>query len=315
MGSNMEIRQLEIFASVARNRSFSKAAEDMYISQPSVSAHINALEKALGAQLLARNTKGVSLTKTGTDFLAYAQKILSLRDQAILSASGGDRGAGGAIDIVSSTIPAQHLLPDIIASFAKEWPNIVFRVTQADSRGVEREMGSFRYDFGMVGAAPDGDGFSHCPIYNDELVLVLPPDALQQAESIRSRFADYITHAPFVMRETGSGTRVEIEALLTKIGVDPRSLHVPAYFSDSHSILLAVSRGLGVSLVSKIAAAMYVDAGLVEMIEMDSPLFRRQIHLLYNKELWLSPVQQAFADHARSYYLQDADGAGPLSIS
>ena len=299
----MEIRQLEIFVSVARNRSFSKAAEDMYISQPSVSAHVNSLEKALGAQLLVRNTKGVSLTKTGTDFLAYAQKILSLRDQALLSVNNGDRSVNGVIDIVSSTIPAQHLLPEIIASFKKQWPNIIFRVKQADSRGVEREMGSFRYDFGMVGAVPEDIGFSYCPIYNDELALVLPNGMPYDAESIRGHFADYIIQTPFIMRESGSGTRVEIETLLSKIGVDPRNLIIPAYFSDSHSILLAVSHGLGVSLISKVAAAMYVEAGLLKMIEMDSPLFRRQIHLLYNKELWLSPVQQAFADHARHFYL------------
>jgi DNA-binding transcriptional LysR family regulator len=298
----MEIRQLEIFACVAKNRSFSKAAEELFTSQPSVSAHIHSLEKGLGAQLLVRNTKGVSLTKTGVDILAYAQKILSLRDQAALCANGGDQSASGAIDIVSSTIPAQHLLPEIIASFQKQWPNIVFRVKQADSREVEREMGGFRYDFGMVGTVPDGDSFQHCPVFDDELVLILPNDAVEADESIRERFAAYVLQVPFIMRESGSGTRVEIETLLAKIGVDTHDLHIPAYFSDTHSILLAVARGMGVSLISKVAATMYVEAGVLRMVEMGSPLFRRQIHLLYNKELWLSPVQQAFADHAKRFY-------------
>lgn len=298
----MEIKQFEIFVCVARNLSFSKAAETMYISQPTVSACISSLEKALGVQLLIRNTKEVSLTKAGLDFLGYAQKILSLRDQAMQSVSGEDKNVKAAVDIISSTIPAQHLLPEIIASFNKQWPNIIFRVEQADSRQVEREMSGFKYDFGVVGTVPGDDRFIHFPVYDDELVLILPKDARQSCESIRKNFADYILGAPFIMRESGSGTRAEVEALFSKIGVDSRDLCIPAYFSDAHSILLAVSRGMGVSLIPKVAAAMYVEAGLIKAVEMRSPLFRRQIYLMYNKELWLSPLQQAFADHMRQFY-------------
>ena len=297
----MEMKQLEIFVCVARNLNFSKAAEEMYISQPSVSAGISALEKAVSSQLLVRNTKGVSLTKTGIDFLAYAQKILALRDQAMHRLSGEDRSANGAVDIIASTIPAQHLLPGMIASFQQQWPHIAFRVEQADSHRVEQDMGGFRYDFGMAGTVPDAGRFHAFPVFDDELVLAVPKDAEQESDSIREHFAEYILHTPFIMRESGSGTRKEIETMLSKVGVDIRDLRVPAYFSYAHSILLAVSRGMGVSLVSKVAAKLYREAGLVRIVEMNAPLFRRRIFLLHNKELWLSPVQQAFASHARQY--------------
>ena len=298
----MEIKQIEVFVCVARTLNFSKAAEEMYISQPSVSAHISALEKILGSQLLIRNTKGVSLTKTGLDFLVYAQKMLSLRDQAIQSVNGEDRNIHGSIDIIASTIPAQHLLPEIISSFQRYWPNIVFRLEQADSYRVEQAMSSFRYDFGMVGASPETGRFNHFPVFNDELVLAVPNGVSQESGSIRDNFTEYIQQTPFIMRESGSGTRREIETMLSKVGLDVRDLHIPAYFSDTHSILLAVSRGMGVSLVSKVAAKMYTEAGLLKTVEMNDPLFRRQIFLLHNKELWLSPIQQAFSDHARQYY-------------
>lgn len=301
----MEIKQLEAFVRVAKNLSFSKAAAEMYVSQPTVSANISSLEKSLGVQLLIRNTKEVSLTKSGLDFLVYAQKILSLQEQATHSVSGGGRDAAGVIDVISSTIPAQHLLPEIIASFQKQWPNIIFRVAQADSRQVEREMNGFRYDFGMIGTVPVSDRFIHYPVYDDELVLATPIDAPESADAMRGNFKEYITGVSFIMRESGSGTRAEIEALLSKIGVATRELRIAAYFSDAHSILLAVSKGMGVSLISKVAAAMYVDAGLLKTVEMNSPLFYRQIHLLHNKELWLSPIQQAFADYARQFYSND----------
>ncbi|MCL1917072.1 MAG: selenium metabolism-associated LysR family transcriptional regulator [Peptococcaceae bacterium] len=297
----MDIKQLEIFVCLARTLNFSKAAEELYISQPSVSAQISSMEKSLGAQLFVRNTKGVSLTKTGLNVLVYAQKILSLRDQAIHSVNGG-QNTDGTIDIISSSIPAQHVLPEIIASFQNHWPKIVFHVEQADSHRVEQEMSSFRYDFGLMGTLPDDHRFTYYPVYDDELVLVIPKNVEQKNKSIQENFADFIRQTPFIMREPGSGTRKEIENLLSKIGVGLRDLRIPAYFSDAHSILLAISRGMGVSLISKIAATMYVEAGLLKAVEMNDPLFRRQIYLLCNKELWLSPMQHAFVDYTRQFY-------------
>ena len=302
----MEIKQLETFVCVARNLNFSKAAEELFISQPSVSAQISSLEKSLNVQLMARNTKGVSLTKTGLGFLGYAQKILSLRDQAIHDVKGDDSSSSNAIDIISSTIPAQNLLPEMIASFQKLWPNTIFRLKQADSQRAFQKMGSFRYDFGMVGTVPDEGRFNSFPVFDDELVLAVPKDVEQDSESIRGNFNDFILQKPFIMREAGSGTRKEIETLLLKIGVDLRGLKIPAYFSDAHSILLAVSHGMGISLVPKIAAKTYVESGLLRTVEMNNPLFCRQIHLIYNKELLLSPVQKAFADHARHFYCADS---------
>ena len=298
----MEIKQLEIFVCVAKKLSFSKAAEDMYISQPTVSAQISALEKSLGAGLLVRNTKGVSLTKSGEDFLQYAQKILTLRDQALQSTTGRNKELTGTIDIISSTIPAQHLLPALIASYQKSWPNIVFRVEQADSERVISEIGGFQYDFGMIGTVPKSDRFVHYPIYDDEFVLVTPKNFPHNAPAIQKNFTQVIKEFPFIMREAGSGTRAETENLLTKVGVDINELKVPAYFADTHSILSAVASGMGVSLVSKVAASMYVEAGLLTAVDMNDSRFGRQIHLIYKKELWLSPSQQAFAEHVRGYY-------------
>ena len=237
--------------------------------------------------------------------MTYAQRILSLRELAVHSVNSEDRSACGDIHIISSTIPAQHLLLEIIASFKAQWPNILFRVEQADSRQVERKMSGFRYDFGMVGTIPDDDRFVHYPVYEDELIVAISNDTAESPEMIREKFAEYVTRMPFIMRESGSGTRAEIEALLSKLGVDSRALQVAAYFSDAHSILLAVSHGMGISLVSKVAAAMYVEAGLLRAVEMSSPLFHRQIHLLHNKELWPSPVQKAFIGHAKRFYRGD----------
>ena len=313
----MEIRQLETFVAVAKNLNFSKAAEEVHMSQPTISIHIKALEDYLNTQLLVRSTKEVALSKAGKSFLVFAKKILAVRDQALADASGEDANAAGSIDILSSTIPAQYLLPEIIASFLKRRPNVIFRIAQTDSQQVQQDMSDFRYDFGFVGTVPDSDCFVHYPLCNDELVLIHPNDVPPppvctlgaddpSPQTMRGAFSEYIRRVPFVMRESGSGTRVEIEKIFSKMGVGIRDLHVAAYFPDAQSILRAVSKGMGVSLVSKVAATMYVDAGLLKAAEMNDPLFHRQIHLIHNKKLWLSPTQQFFCDHARQFYGNNA---------
>jgi DNA-binding transcriptional LysR family regulator len=298
----MEIKQLEAFAAVAKNLSFSKAAEELFLSQSTVSSHISSLEKDLGVQLFIRNTKGVSLSKPGEEFLVYAQKILSVKEQALSSLNGSNSDSDKSIEIISSTIPAQHLLPEIIAAFKKQWPKITFHVKQVDSREVEKAMTGFQYNFGMTGTVPHDPRFVYYPVYDDELVLVTPQNTPESSETIRENFHDFITLNPFITREKGSGTRTEFEMLLSKFGVDINKLQTTLSFSDTHGVLNAVSRGMGVSLVSKVAATMYAKADMIRLIEMNTPLFHRKIYLLYNKEFWLTPNQQAFADIARQFY-------------
>ncbi|MDR0513377.1 MAG: LysR family transcriptional regulator [Treponema sp.] len=298
----MEIRQLETFVCVARNLSFSRAAEEVNLSQPTISTHISSLEDYLGVQLLVRNTKEVSITRAGEDFLIVAQKMLSIRDQALHDVKCNEYNACGNISILSSTIPAQHLLPELSAAFQEQYPNVIFRVEHADSRTVEQSMSAFRYDFGFMGTAPDDSRFVHYPVCEDELVLVVPNDTVINNMSIHEGFAGFITEVPFITRGSGSGTRTEIESIFSKIGVDVRKLRIAAYFSDNHSILNAVSKGMGVSLISRVAAALYAQAGLLKAIDLDSSLFSRQIYIVHNKELFLSPIQQLFCDHARNFY-------------
>lgn len=298
----MELKELEAFVAVVRHRSFSRASEALYFSQSTVSAHIASLENSLGAQLLVRTTKKLSLTAAGREFYTYAHNILTLRDQALQNIGRGDRDARSSIHILASTLPAQHLLPEMIAGFRQKWPNVVFHIDQADSREVLDTMTEFRYDFGFVGTAPTDRRFTHCPIYLDRMLLALPGDMTFNGDAIRRDFASFVRKHPFIMRERGSGTRAEIEALLERLGVTPSELQIPAYFSDTHSILLAVSRGLGISLVSAVSAAMHVAAGAVAAVDMHDPLFIRQIYLFYNRELRLPPVQQAFAEHVQSFY-------------
>lgn len=297
----MEMKQLEAFCAVARHLSFSRAAKELFLSQPTISAQIAALEQKLGVQLVARTTKEIALTPAGRDFAVYAGNILALRDRA-LQEFGAATPARGTLHILSSTVPAQHLLPEVVAAFRRDHPKVVFHVDQADSRAVMEGMTGFRYDFGFVGTAPADPRFVHHPVYLDKLVLALPQGLRAEPDAIRRDVAAFLRSHPILMREQGSGTRYETENLFAKLGITPQGLDVAAYFADTHSILQAVAQGLGIALVSKVSAALHIDAGLIAAVEVNSDLFARQIHLLYRRELTLSPLQQAFADFVRGFY-------------
>ena len=115
----MNLKQLEAFVRVAETKSFSAAAKKLYLTQPTVSAHIASLEKELNTCLLVRNTKGVSLSESGKELYAYAEQILEL-EQKIRTRFGLDGGASGSVlRIASSTVPSQYLLPDIMSHFRK----------------------------------------------------------------------------------------------------------------------------------------------------------------------------------------------------
>lgn len=145
----MDLKQLEAFVYVAKLNSFSKAADTIYLSQPTISSHINALEKELGTQLLIRSTKEVYPTKSGLDFFVYAQNMLALRDEAIHSVAQGGSSIRGEISLLASSVPAQYLLPSLIAVFQKSYPDILFKVRQSDSEQVGKMLSNCIYDFGI----------------------------------------------------------------------------------------------------------------------------------------------------------------------
>jgi DNA-binding transcriptional LysR family regulator len=298
----MEMKQLEAFIAVVQHNSFSKAADMIYLSQPTISAHISSLENEIGAQLLIRSTKAVYPTQTGKELFHRAKNILVLRDEAISSASKVDHEVNGEISILASSVPAQFLLPEIITAFRKQYPHVVFRVHQADSLQVFEGLLGYRYDFGVVGTSVHSRNLITVPFYRDTLVMIAPKAMIINKGEMQRNLAAFLRQQPFVMRGDGSGTRVEMEQLLQKQGVCVQNLNVVAYFCDTQSILSAVSHGMGVSFVSKVAATAYEKLGQIKVYDLDQQEFSREIQLAFKKEMVLSPLQRLFVNYLENYF-------------
>ena len=146
----MNLKQLEAFARVAETKSFSEAAKRLYLTQPTVSAHVSALEKELGVCLLLRTTKEVSLTEEGKALYGYAVQMLDL-EQEIREHFGRRKSGKSVLRIAASTIPSQYLLPEIMVRFRERYPGVRLSVAETDSAGVVGQIVSGEADIGFAG--------------------------------------------------------------------------------------------------------------------------------------------------------------------
>lgn len=289
----MQLKQLEVFAQVARLRSFSRAADALYLTQPTVSAHIAALEHELDAQLVLRTSRGVQLTPAGQALLHYAVQIIGLMGKAEEAVHAAGASLQGTLTIAASTVPSQYLLPRVLAKLRQRWPQVHFQISQGDSGEAARRVAEHEAELGVIGAPVRRAGCECIPCGGERLVLAVPnsppyadlPDAPSPA---------LLKTLPFLVREPGSGTRRQSEAFLRSIGVDPRSLQAAAQLQSTEAVLQGVRYGLGVAMVSGLAAAQWVCAGQVRacFTECENPLLNRQFYLFYRRGCPLSPAAE-----------------------
>ena len=296
----MHFKQVEAFVNVIRHKSFSKAAEAIYLSQPTISAHISSLENELGVCLIVRSTKEVYPSAAGQIFYQYALEMLRLRDRAILEVQSYSTEVRGELDIAASTVPSQYILPELLPSLVEKYPKVFFSVRQYDSGEVVGRIVNMEAEVGMTGTAPDKGACAFEPFMDDQLVLIAPntPEYQEMAELAPS----VLRSLPVIVRESDSGTRREAEEFLLGAGVDPKSLHVVAQMQSTESIKQAVRKGLGVSVISRLAAADFLESGDVLELKLQSTHPQRSFYLVYHKKRPLSPAAEVFVKEVRARF-------------
>ena len=299
----MDFKQLEAYVKVYELQSFSKAARGLFLSQPSVSAYISSLEKEMGAQFIHRSTKKFVPTKAGTLFYEYAKEMLAVRDKSANHIRDVMEGNAGSVDILASSVPAQYILPKVLGAFHGVYPNIMFNIEQADTADVVKGVAAHKSEIGFVGAKIDNPNCVYEDFMTERLILIAPFDARFKArfENMGSEgVTDLLYNEYFVMREAGSGTRLEYEQHLKVLGVKSGKLKVSACFSNTQSIIHAVASGLGVSIVSEIAARQYVEHKMVLPFYLND-LPQRHFYIVRKKHGVLMPNAEALVRFIRSY--------------
>lgn len=303
----MNLKQLEAFVQIADNGSFSKAAKDLFLTQPTISAHISALEKELNTRLFVRNTKEVRLSDSGTVLYDYAKQMIVLQKKIEDAFAPREENAQQCITIAASTIPAQYLLPGILANFNEKYPNQQFKILESDSAKVVEQVVNHSVDIGFTGTVIDKRLCKYIPFYQDELVVITPNSEKYRKIKEEHTNANWILGEALIMRETGSGTRKEAEKQLRKIGVNPNRLNVIASMENSEAIKKAVAIGMGVSVISRLAAEEEIAKGTLLALPISTEDLRRDINVIYNRNLQLSRSSEKFIKVVKEMYKKKDD--------
>jgi len=298
----MNLKQLEAFVQISDSGSFSKAAKDLFLTQPTISAHISTLEKELNTRLFVRNTKEVRLSDSGKILYDYAKQITVLQKKIEDTFAVREEKAQQCLTIAASTIPAQYLLPGILARFNEKYPNQQFKVLESDSAKVVEQVVNNTVDIGFTGTVIDKRLCKYIPFYQDELVVITPNTEKYLELQKQNTNATWVAQEALIMREAGSGTRKEAEKQLRRIGVNPTKLNVIASMESTEAIKRAVSNGMGISVISKLAVEEEIEKGSLLSIPVSIDDMRRDINVIYNRNLQLSRVSERFVKVVKEMY-------------
>ncbi|MCT4631251.1 MAG: selenium metabolism-associated LysR family transcriptional regulator [Firmicutes bacterium] len=288
----MDFKQLESFITIAKLKSFSKAAEKLYLTQPTISNHIHILEKELGTILLNRSNKNVTLTSAGEILYKYSISILNKRDHAYFALDQFKGKIEGILEISSSTIPEQYFLTDVLYKFNKLYPEVKYSLHRFDSTKVVERILLGDIDFGIVGAKKDNNQLEYIEIFQDEIVLVAPNnDKFFEIDELE--IEDLIEHK-YIFRENGSGTRNKIEEYLSSKKIDVETLDILGYVENNETIKKLVEMNMGIAFLSKLAVKKELENSTLKEIRIDDFKIQRSFYFVYHKSRVLSPLAETF---------------------
>ena len=296
----MNLRQLEAFVQVSESGSFSKAAKELFLTQPTISAHISSLEKELNVRLFIRNTKEVSLSDDGKDLYRYAKQITDL-EKAIEERFYMDSDDGKHfITIAASTIPAQYLLPKVLMCYRERYPKEQIKIMETDSSEVVTQVVDHMVDVGFTGTVLEKKHCKYIPFYKDELAVITPdtPEYRILKEQNRDDI-DWIKRKPLILREEGSGTRKEAEKQLKNAGISMENLDIVASIANQETIKKSVKQGMGITVLSRLAAE---DEDGLLIFPIPGADEGRDINLVYNKNYQMTRSADRFIRIVKEVY-------------
>jgi predicted ATPase/DNA-binding transcriptional LysR family regulator len=291
--------RLRAFAAVARTGSFSRAAEELYVSQPAVSKHVASLEAELGARLFNRSRSGVTLTPAGSslaDYVLRAEALLANARRALVA-----EPETGVLALAASGIPGTYLLPEPLAAFHAAYPQVDVDFRLLTSGEALELVRAHRVEIAVVGGLDAPAELESEPLVEDELVLAGPPTLGGR----RLRPQD-LTGQTWISREEGSSTRAAVEAARWQLGLHAvRTLELPSW----EAVKRAVARGAGITAISRFALELELQAGALAILDVPRWRVSRTISVIRARGVPLTPPAERFLDLLRKTYAAEEDAA------
>ncbi|WP_195937702.1 selenium metabolism-associated LysR family transcriptional regulator [Romboutsia sp. 1001713B170131_170501_G6] len=297
----MDFKQLEVFVAVCKYESFSKAAKELFLTQPTVSSHINNLEKELGTVLINRNNKNLTLTKSGEILYNHAILILNNCKKAVYDIKEYSEKIEGIIDIACSSIPESYIIPNFLNNFSKQFKDVKFNISHYDSKSAISEILNERISFGLVGSKSNNPQIEYIDLMDDELVLITPLDlALPNSNGFID--VDLLYSLKLIMRKEGSGTKDLIINKLKSNDFDTDKLDVIAHLESNESVKKLVQSGLGVSFVSYISCIDELESKKLNIYRVKNIEFKRKFYFIYSRKKVFTPLENKFLIGLYKYF-------------
>lgn len=297
----MDFKQLETFVQVVNLESFSKAAEKLFLTQPTITSHIQNLECELDTLLINRSGKNISTTEAGKLLYKHALNIINLRDTAKFDLGLYKGKIQGHLEISSSSIPRQYVLPYIIKEFTKKYPDITLSIKDNDSKNVLEDLITGYNDFGIVGAKFESTNLEYIELLEDELVIITPHNKNIYLNEDMSLNIEFLTQEKIILREKGSGTRLLFENSIKSAGINFNNLNIAACINDTETIKKFVELDLGISIISKRAVEREIRLGTLKSYKIKNLDLKRKFYFVYHKNRHLSPLGQTFKSFVIDY--------------
>jgi DNA-binding transcriptional LysR family regulator len=294
----MDLKTLEVFCRIVELRSFTRAAEVVSLTQPTVSGHIKDLEEELDLRLLDRVGRSVTPTRAGEILYGYARRILGLRAEAQQAISEHKGGLRGDLALGGSNIPGSYVLPPLIAVFKRDHPEAAIVLHVKDSRDIVRGVGDGTYEVGVVGGRFEEGRVRYDRYGEDELVLAVPAShAWAGRTTVRLR---ELVEQPMIMRERGSGTRKVMEKAMARQALSPDRLRVVLEVTSNEAVRQALKAGAGIAVISRRAVHDDVRCGLAAALRIQGVRMIRDFFLVTHRTRSRSPLGEAFLGFLRS---------------
>lgn len=290
--------QLEIFVTTVECNSFTKAAENLFLVQSTVSAHISALEQALGMQLIERNArKKFSLTENGRKVYSEAKDVL---ERCYTLQAQCEELSGRQLIIGASTVPTQCILPKVLPAFLQQRPSISYQLRKGDSAAIHAMLEGGEIRIGFVGMEMDCRRYAYVPVAEDRLVLICANnEKFRHFQEMKIAGSEILMTEPLLSRENGSGTKRAFDRYLEKNEIAPERVHIVAQIESPETIRNMVMQGVGISVVSELTVSGEIEKGNLLCFDLGENCDQRKIYLTWRKEKLLSGLERDFIHYVQ----------------
>jgi DNA-binding transcriptional LysR family regulator len=294
----MADRRLQVFHTVARLLSFTKAAETLHMTQPAVTFQIRQLEEHFNTRLFDRTHNRISLTAAGQRVYEYADRILGLygeMDSRVRELTGD---VSGILIIGASTTIAEYVLPTLLGEFQQRYPDVNIRLSVSNSLGVVHMVENNSVDVGIVEAPVSNKNLAVEVCWHDELMFICSPGhVLAKKTAITPQ---EIVGLPFLCREEGSGTREVINEYLEQNKVSPQDINLCMEFGSPEAIKGAVEAGLGVSIVSRATVGKELKLDTLVALPL-KPVLKRPFSFVHQRQKFRLRAVDEFMNFAHEH--------------